>query len=615
MTARYDHLMPPYGGSRLRLGEFARNQSLTSASGRCTLTNLFTTRLYDNATGEVLWEAPIRHDPGSFTSLALGLDGDLVVWNRYRVALWSSGTAGRGAEMLEVRDSGEVVLLDGAGDTVWTSGTGVTAIPGPDAWPDPGRGAVLRRGQSLRRQSLTSDDGSTVLFHADHSVHLRAPDGQMAWSAAYRREGTSLVLDQDGFLRIRAGDGSVVKELAGPGRELVVVRGRAQLRDAAGAVAWTTARGGLPDDGPLTRPPGPAESRLEIWIDSLTAGRGYSATVVLAVAPAEVLRRRGLPDGAARVATWPQLRAERDAGPGGGTVLAAVALGRHTLLLADTPGLPDRPLSAGTTAITSTRAPGGDNDPGQSEWAVQHDGDTVAHLRRDPPRRRKGVRRPEVAAALAEMGSDSADWTAEFEGLELLCRAGGISPVAADLGGEILGGILTGSRLDESAAEPEPEPRPPAARPRPPIALPDLESFPLVVVRTDYSDDAAWARLLDVVGRYEFGDPVIHAVTGPDWAGAGVDDVLTALPPDCPEAVFIADLPAMSTDGYPVLAVSTIIPAPSQDFEPEDGVTREFRAEAEAVASMNANLSIANVSFEEYSESANGDAEGILRGW
>jgi hypothetical protein len=619
MTAPLDPVSWAYpparsaGGPLLRRGEFCRGESLTSASGRCTLINLFTTtRLFDNATGEALWEAPIRPDPGSYTTLALGLDGDLVVWNRYRVALWNSGTAGRGAEVLEVRDSGEVVLLDGAGGTVWSTGTQVAPVPGPGTWPDPGRGAVLRRGQSLRRQSLTSDDGTTVLFHCEHSVQLRAPGGQMAWSPAYRAEDTSLTLDQDGFLRIRAGDGSVIKELAGPGHELVVVYGRAQLRDAAGVAVWTTARGGLPDDGPFIKPPGPAESQLEVWIDSLTAGQGYSAAVVLDTEPAEVLRRRGLPDSAVRASTWQRLRATRDASPGARTMVGAVALGRHTLLLASAPGLSGRPLSTGTTAITSIRAPGGGNDPGESEWTMHRDGDTVVHLRRDPPRRRKGVKLPEVARALAEMGSDDAMWTAEFQGLELLCRVSGVSPAAADLGGELLGGLLGDLEQDEPAADAA---RSPAARSRPPIALPDLASFPLVLVRTDYSDDAAWAEILESARRWEYGDQLVHAVTGPAWAGAAVDDVLAALPPHRPEAVFIADLPAMNASGYPVLVVSTVIPAPSEDYEPEDGVSREFRAEAGTITTMNANLAIANIGFEEFSESASHDPEGIFRDW
>jgi hypothetical protein len=75
----------------------------------------------------------------------------------------------------------------------------------------------------------------------------------------------------------------------------------------------------------------PAQSRLEVWIDSLTAGRGYSATVVLNVEPAEALRRRGLPDSGVSRSTWQRLRARRDAaGPGAGAVVGALALGRHT---------------------------------------------------------------------------------------------------------------------------------------------------------------------------------------------------------------------------------------------------------------------------------------------
>jgi hypothetical protein len=605
-----------YGGARLGRGEFLRNQSLTSASGRCTLQNAFkVTTLYDNATGEALWVAPIRHDYGTESSFAVGLDGDLAVWNRDREVLWNSETAGCGVECLEVRDNGELVLLDGAGGTVWTTGTRVGPALWPDAGPGPGRGAVLRRGQSLRRQSLTSDDGSTVLFHHGRGVQLRGSDERMRWSAAFSflADGAYLALGEDGMLRIQEADDGAMCELAGPGQVLVVVRDRAQLRDAAGTVVWTTARGGLPDAMPLARPPGPAESRLQVWIDSLTAGRGYSAAVVLDVQPAEALRRRGLPDTAVSRSTWEQLRARRDAtGLDTAAVVGAVALGRHTLVLADVPWLPGGPLSTATVAVTSTRAPGR-----ESEWTMHRDGEAVAHLREVPPLRRKGVKLPDVARALTEMDSFNASWTAEFQGLELMCRVTGVSPTAAGLGGELLGGLLTVPRPNEPAVPRPNEPdfrAPPKAGALPAITLGDKEC--LVVVRTDYSNDAAWAGVLEALAQPEFNvDTDVHAVTGHAWAGAGPDEILGALPPAPPDAVFIADATAMNTEGYPLLAVSTTSPAHSEDYEPEQGVTREFRAEARVVAGIHEQFEVGNMSFEEFSEVANCDPGGVFRGF
>lgn len=209
--------------------------------------------------------------------------------------------------------------------------------------------------------------------------------------------------------------------------------------------------------------------------------------------------------------------------------------------------MPGEPLSEGTSAVTSTLVPRGDEVPGVSEWTMHRDGKTVAHLRREPPQRRKGVRLPEVVRALTEMGPDDASWTAVFEGLELMCRVAGISPAAADLGGELLGGILVAPWPDELDAR---VPEPPKGGVRPAIRLDDDQR--VVVVRTDFSNDAAWAGLLEALAQSAFADDVdvdVHAVTGQAWAGASPDEILAALPPHALEAVFIADATAMNTRG------------------------------------------------------------------
>jgi hypothetical protein len=349
-----------------------------------------------------------------------------------------------------------------------------------------------------------------------------------------------------------------------------------------------------------------------VWIDSLTAGRGYSATVVLDVEPVEALRRRGLPDSTVSPSTWERLRARRDAtGLDTTAVIGAVALGRHTLVLADVPWLSGDRLSTATVAVTSTRAPGGDNDDGASEWTMHQDGRTVAHLREAPPRRRKGVKLPDVARALTEMDSYNASWTAEFQGLELMCRATGVWPTAADLGGELLGGFLAVPRPDEPDVR---APHPPKAAARPAITLGDEQC--LVVVRTDYSNDVGWAGLLEALAQSEFADDVdAHVVTDRAWAHADPDEILGALRPAPLAAVFVADATAMNTAGYPLLAVSTVIPAPGEDYEPEQGVTREFRAEIGVVANMHIQFEIGNMGFEEFSAWANDDPDGVFRGF
>lgn len=491
------------GSSRLLRGEFLSNRSLTSPSGRCTLENaLKETRLRDNATGETLWKAPVRPDYGSSSVFALGLDGDLTIWNRYRAPLWNSGTAGCDVEALEVRDDGLLALVDRSGELVWSAGSGVDptiATPPPASGPD----------------------------HDQSSAQL--------------------------------------------------------------------------------------QRRLEVWIDSLVAGRGYSATLVEGLSPAEVLRRCSVP--APVTSTWEDLRTQRDDENPAAVVIGAVTLGRHTLLLADRPWFDATALSAGARTITTSRAPGGDNDPGSGEWTMHRDGVNTAHFRADPPIRRRGARLPELSRPLMAMGSYDVAWTAGSEGLELMCRVAGVSPTAADLGGAFLGAVL-----DPPAGlfEPPTGPVPvvPPARPVIPWSgAPD--DAPLLLIRTDYEDDDAWAAVVAEAARSSLaGDPVATlTVSDPGWAAASVDEVLAALPPgDFWEAVFVADAQTMTAPGHPLLAVSTSIPAPSVDYEPEEGVTREFRATADTVADMHVNFQVANMSFEEFSTWANDEDDKVYRG-
>jgi hypothetical protein len=88
----------------------------------------------------------------------------------------------------------------------------------------------------LRRQSLTSADGGTVLVHPDRRVVLFGEDGRSLWDVSASGEPSLLALGEDGVLRIHAGD--AVEELGGPGDELVVEPGATVLRRADGTVVW-----------------------------------------------------------------------------------------------------------------------------------------------------------------------------------------------------------------------------------------------------------------------------------------------------------------------------------------------------------------------------------------
>jgi hypothetical protein len=257
-------------GHRLRGGESLRRQSLTSLNDAFTLKHfgfddLILIRNHDRH--PLWWSSTIspqdwrrKRQDKVVSTVTLLPDGDLVALDENGTALWSTGTAGRGVELLEVRDDGGVVLLDGTGEIVWHTGTATTDIqPPPFAVA---RGDRMLVGQSLADQSLTSPNGRYVLVH-DHQhggTFLYGPDGRLTdWfylvAAGYPdRFRTRLVLEEDGlFLRWSTGevDGIDLRDvrkawdsLTTPGfpfhPKQVVVRdnGDLEMLDADGEVMW-----------------------------------------------------------------------------------------------------------------------------------------------------------------------------------------------------------------------------------------------------------------------------------------------------------------------------------------------------------------------------------------
>jgi hypothetical protein len=236
-----------YGGPTMGLGSRLRLQSLTSPSGSHTLLhhddgNLV---LYCNATHTPVWATNTSWLGHSWVDLTLR--GDLVLRTSCGAPVWQSGTADAGVERLAVRDDGSIVLLDAAGKVVWQIDQHAPCTAA--GYSSPPRGAVLRRGQSLRNQSLTSADGGTVLQHRAGESGARATlfgaDGIQLWSApnSGRAAKAGLTLDDKGFLQVRADDGSVFEQLAGPGDHLIVVPGgEIRLCTAEGDVVWRAGR-------------------------------------------------------------------------------------------------------------------------------------------------------------------------------------------------------------------------------------------------------------------------------------------------------------------------------------------------------------------------------------
>ena len=138
-----------------------------------------------------------------------------------------------------------------------------------------------------------------------------------------------------------------------------------------------------------------------------------------------------------------------------------------------------------------------------------------------------------------------------------------------------------------------------------PSPLPSPNDLTSLVLRTDFSDDAAWDELRAVM-RSEgahlsatfasdpaYADATVQALVEAD-AAAGDDDKLTY--------VFLADPATMADDERLLLAV---------DLDEEPG--RTFRVPPRAFTDVSANLAIANLGFADFADAT--DESGTFRGF
>jgi hypothetical protein len=124
-----------------------------------------------------------------------------------------------------------------------------------------------------------------------------------------------------------------------------------------------------------------------------------------------------------------------------------------------------------------------------------------------------------------------------------------------------------------------------------------------LLIRTDFSDANAWKKLMSAVS--EPPDSFIFNVDVVDDranTGATVEQLMAALPEDYPHSfMVVADALAISQADHLLLIVNLL---------EERG--RQFRAVAEQLASIENNLSIANMGFDEFAELV--DEGGVFRG-
>lgn len=127
------------------------------------------------------------------------------------------------------------------------------------------------------------------------------------------------------------------------------------------------------------------------------------------------------------------------------------------------------------------------------------------------------------------------------------------------------------------------------------------------LVRTDFADDAAWGRVVAaVMAPADFGGeyvPNVQVVDDRSFEGLDPETLGRTYDEDCVGYVLLADAESMGDrDEITVVYV---------DLYDDPG--RSFRVAASEIASIESNLSIANMDFEDFAD--NVDSDGVFRGF
>jgi hypothetical protein len=125
-----------------------------------------------------------------------------------------------------------------------------------------------------------------------------------------------------------------------------------------------------------------------------------------------------------------------------------------------------------------------------------------------------------------------------------------------------------------------------------------------LALRTDYSDNAAWAALCDAIQNPEEEiSSYVDFVSDPEYTGLEADELPSIISEDSNATfAFMLDHTTMSNAEHPILVV---------DLAEEPG--RSFRVILAEMGSVENNLTVANMGFEEFVEAA--DSDGIFRGF
>jgi hypothetical protein len=153
----------------------------------------------------------------------------------------------------------------------------------------------------------------------------------------------------------------------------------------------------------------------------------------------------------------------------------------------------------------------------------------------------------------------------------------------------------------------------------------ELNEFAAFIIRTDFSDEAAWREVTAELERSShYDDPTEHycVVDAPDLEGVSADAILEAMSTheelweQRTDVVFIADGTTMRASHRALLAVTTLT---REDFDEDEDYEAtvefgcEFRTEPGGVHSIHASIELSMADFHDFSRQAHEDPEGVCR--
>ena len=129
------------------------------------------------------------------------------------------------------------------------------------------------------------------------------------------------------------------------------------------------------------------------------------------------------------------------------------------------------------------------------------------------------------------------------------------------------------------------------------------ETTNAAVLRTDFSDDAAWASVCAAIQAPAMFRATVDFIDDPDYQGVTPEQLPALIPHGSRHSfIFVVDRVALADPEHPIVVV---------DLDLEPG--RSFRVIPSEMWGIENNLSIANMDFEEFADSA--DPDGVFRGF